>query len=477
MGCGWFYCGRCEADEHRKLMEEVTQARADSAFHQQVAEEARDAQHGARQQAQAAEAKLLQRVEDFAQEKAALENKLTLRGEQLARTTELRDGTKAELAGALKERDAALERLAAADKEAEALRERVAELDASLKRLGGEHEAVLRQRVPGASGTGALPAGFGSVTELVREATEAREEALSERQAKEQLQEVLQEVEREVRARYPALLSQKEEAERLRNVAARLAEQNEGLLGKARELEAAKREAEVRARKAERSEQILEVHARDIAKQLAILVHENRKLGSPAGVNSKGLSDLEQLEADRRAFRTVQDLAMQNEALRKSVARLTEECETAAQQELQAMREDQDKQVEEWKRHMAEKADQMKALVETVQRVTCERNELQKEAKSLKAEGEAGKAQSPAAAGGAAVPGRDATLREQLAGVREEFSKCTELLHKEARELRTSETKARQELAVAQGRLDFQQSRTGSLEEHDIQKKSPSHEA
>lgn len=445
---------REKSDEGRRLLEMAEAAKADSAFHQKVAEEAREAQRLARQQAAALEQRLREKLEDFGAERSSLEQKLQLRAEQLERMTGLRDSLQQQLEEARQAQEASAAMQAKAEAESSALHSSMAKLQGKTENLEVQHEELLRQRVPGAES--GVPPGFGSLSELVREVTSAREEALSERQARIQLQEVLQEVEREVRARYPALLSQREEAERLRRVASQLTKQNEGLLLQVQELEAAKCRAEAHCNKAERSERIIEAHARDIAKQLAILVHDNRRLNlkGPSGPSS----DLQALEADRRAFRSVQDLAEQNEALRKSVARLTGECETKAQLELQTMREEQDKQVEAWTKHLEEKAEQMKALADTVVRVTKERDEAKVALEKLQARETEGTA--PEVIQGAPQQG----LREQLAAVREEFSKSTSKLHADVSELRTSELKARQELATVRGQLDFELSRKGDIE-------------
>ncbi|CAE8634812.1 unnamed protein product, partial [Polarella glacialis] len=468
-------------DNRRELSQALEAAKADAAFYQKEAREARELQNVERQQAAEIDRKLKEKIEEFAGERASLEEKLHNRKEQLDRMSSLKDSAQEQLAEAHKSKEAAEKAKAKAGDDAKDLKVRVSDLEDKLTTVENEHEDLLRQRLPGAS-SGLLPEGFGSLAELVREATSAREEALRERQSREHLQEVLQEVEREVRARYPALMGQREEAERLRRLSAQLTQQNEGLLVQAQELETKNHTAEARVRKAERSEHILEAHARDIAKQLAILVHENRRLSGSSPTVASGLSDLEALEADRRAFRTVQDLVEQNEALKKSVARLSGECETEAQRELQESREEFAQQEEAVKKHLSDKAEQIKALADTVKRVTQERDELQRAMKKLQASesemqpaASAGAApnaasgvssgKSGSASGGTSVAGRDiALLRDQLTAVREEFAKCSERLYAEVKELRTSELKARQELATTKGQLDFEMRRKGDLE-------------
>ncbi|CAE8698663.1 unnamed protein product, partial [Polarella glacialis] len=468
-------------DNRRELSQALEAAKADAAFYQKEAREARELQNVERQQAAEIDRKLKEKIEEFAGERASLEEKLHNRKEQLDRMSSLKDSAQEQLAEAHKSKEAAEKAKAKAGDDAKDLKVRVSDLEDKLTTVENEHEDLLRQRLPGAS-SGLLPEGFGSLAELVREATSAREEALRERQSREHLQEVLQEVEREVRARYPALMGQREEAERLRRLSAQLTQQNEGLLVQTQELETKNHTAEARVRKAERSEHILEAHARDIAKQLAILVHENRRLSGSSPTVASGLSDLEALEADRRAFRTVQDLVEQNEALKKSVARLSGECETEAQRELQESREEFAQQEEAVKKHLSDKAEQIKALADTVKRVTQERDELQRAMKKLQASesemqpaASAGAApnaasgvssgKSGSASGGTSVAGRDiALLRDQLTAVREEFAKCSERLYAEVKELRTSELKARQELATTKGQLDFEMRRKGDLE-------------
>jgi len=445
-----------KASLRRDLTCELEAARGDASFHQKVAEEAREQQEQARQKVLAAEQGLKDKVLEFAQGIAELEAKLNVRGERLERANESLESSQKELAQVKNEKQAALDAHAALETEHWELKDKCTQFEKELANVKREQEDLLRRRVPGAEGA-ALPDGYASLSQLVLEVKVAREEAINQRHAKEKLQTVLQEVEQEVRSRYPALLSQREDADRLRKVAEQLTQQNEGLLSQVQYLEEAKREADLQVRQASRSSQILEAHARDMQKQLAVLVVQNQRLQGIQPKLPPGMSDLEALEADRKYFRTVQDLTEQNESLRKLVARLTKECETSAQLELQAIRKEQDQQVEEWKKHLGEKAEQMKALVDTVERLTNERDEAQHALKQLQATPPSSQSVGP-------QPAKDdGALREQLSVVREEFTKYTQVLQKEIQELRGSESKTRQDLVKAQAQLDFEMVRTKDL--------------
>ena len=81
-----------------------------------------------------------------------------------------------------------------------------------------------------------------------------------------------------MRARYQLLESQREEVDRLRSVSKQLTTQNEGLLVKVQNLQCDQRDAEKRAEDSQRLAKTLETHTRDMAKQMAILVQEIRRL-------------------------------------------------------------------------------------------------------------------------------------------------------------------------------------------------------
>ena len=74
------------------------------------------------------------------------------------------------------------------------------------------------------------------------------------------------------------LKSQREEVDRLRSVSKQLTTQNEGLLVKVQNLQCDQRDAEKRAEDSQRLAKTLETHTRDMAKQMAILVQEIRRL-------------------------------------------------------------------------------------------------------------------------------------------------------------------------------------------------------
>jgi len=434
----------------RDFERDLEDARADAQFHENVAKEARAMQERARRERLSAEEKLFEQAEAFAAERAALEAKLTARSEELRREGEFREIAQKRLAEETFAKDASEISGRAAAGEVVLLRARVVDLETQLQKAQREHEDALRNQIPDASDA-ELPKGFSSLAELVNEVSTARDHLKQERQAKEELQHVLREVEREVRFRYPALLSQREEVERLRTIVEQLRQQNEGLLARVHELEHAQGDAEYRKSQAQKSVTILEAHAQDLARQLAVLVHENRKLIGDLKV-PVGASELQVLEDDRVAFRTVSDLVTQNEKLRKTVARLQHGCETKAQEAFQDFKMEQEQQLNEWTKHLAEKAEQMKALTETVQRLTHERDELQRRERE--------RPQAPRVPTSPPLTaGTDQALSDQFASLREEFSKSVERLTMGANAARAAEHSTRHDIAMAQARADFERER------------------
>jgi len=470
-----------KARVQRELAGERDSARADAQFQSQEAEKARDGERTAQNEAADAKQSLRECRESCDDELACQEAKYKLQREQLDREHELRESAQKQISEFKSSRDASEKALHNANAEMARLHVKVDELQKALNTLETEHEELLRKHVQvteaAAAETGAedadasledmLPGEFPSLTALVREVTTSRSEILKLKQDKEQLQEVLADVEREVRARYPALLSQREEVERLRRVANQLTHQNEGLLANVQSAERGHREAGLHAKQKERSAQILEAHARDMARQLAVLVHENRKLTGQAPALLPG-SDLQALEEDRKAFRSVQDLTEQNESLRKSVARLTEECETAAQRELKEMREEHNQQVERWQQHLEEKGEHLKALVDTNKRLTEERDDAQRKLKEKQVAASQAGAPADGAEGDAPADGsgqhRELVPAKHLQTVREEFTKFSDHMRKENKEARESELKAREELAETRGRHRSETSRADRAE-------------
>eukprot|EP00434_Breviolum_minutum_P001689 symbB.v1.2.001497.t1/scaffold82.1/size400680/7 len=162
------------------------------------------------------------------------------------------------------------------------------------------------------SKTSELPMGHANLAELVYEATTSREEAVKERHLREQYQQALEKVEKEFHQHQPALISQRQEVLRLKSLTTKLTRQNEGLLERAEQLQCQNDDAEARAKKAHDQQKILEDHVREVAEQLTVLMHENRKL---TGAIPENPSDLKGYEASKRSFRTIQELS---EKTRKS---------------------------------------------------------------------------------------------------------------------------------------------------------------
>lgn len=447
------------SDLRRELTQEAASARTDAAFYQRIADEAREGQKAARQQAASAEQRMHDQAEGFAEERAGFETKVCLLTGEIKNTVDQYEDAKDQLVQALREKDATVEAKAAVLCDVERYQDEISNLKKELDSLKADHEALLEQNIPGGKeGKGALPAAFPTLVDMVVESKASREEARRERQKREQIQHVLQEIEREVRGRYPALLRQCEEAERLRPIVAQLGQENEHLSQKLQDFESRCRSADSRARQAERSEEILKAHAQDITEQLAVLVHENRRL-------SAGTARNELRSADDCSFRNVRELTEQNVKLRKALVRLTQQSETAAQHELQKMRDEQEQQEGEWKKHLAEKAEHMQALAEAVAQTTQQRDEAQAALKAHRVAPARDVRESDAVVADVPrVESNDQALHEQLSALRNDIGKLREGSTKEVKDLRSSEVRAKQELGAAKGKLELELSRRKSLE-------------
>eukprot|EP00929_Paragymnodinium_shiwhaense_P020267 TRINITY_DN13564_c0_g1_i1.p1 TRINITY_DN13564_c0_g1~~TRINITY_DN13564_c0_g1_i1.p1 ORF type:complete len:1586 (+),score=631.31 TRINITY_DN13564_c0_g1_i1:108-4865(+) len=460
---GVLFCDKAKLQ--RELQRELEDKASSMLFHQKVSEEARVVQEGLRKKVLAANQKVCEQAEAFAAERAGLEAKLALRDNQLREEADLREATQKRLAEVSHERDTVEEDKKAAAKQTEDLRMQFKELEDELRKTQLEHDKLLRMRIPGVDDKTLPPEGFASLAEMVRELEEARHALTEEKRAKEEVQDVLREVEREVRSRYPALLNQVKDGERLRAVVADLTVQNEGLLVRMKELQQRSKDIDMRKRQAQKSVQILEAHARDMSRQLAVLVHENAKLKGTLAL-PRGLPMEEALEAERVAFKTTDDLICQNEELRKTIVHLKNEAETKAQQQLEEIREEQDQQVEEWRAHLAEKAEQMKELADTIQRLSRERDEALQDLSSAKQAAAQTASQHPSlpSPGAAALAPSDGS-GQQLASAQEEFSKQMKAVNKKAREAEAKEVELRKALATVQARLEFEETRKKAAEE------------
>ncbi|CAK0791948.1 unnamed protein product, partial [Prorocentrum cordatum] len=243
--------------------------------------------------------------------------------------------------------------------------------------------------------------------------------------------------------------------ERLRKLSQTLSSENEGLLAHARGADVAVRGAEARARKAERSTQILEAHARDLTAQLAACLRSARAAGggTPFRPVSAGGSAAHGDGAQAGL------LAEQNAQLSLKVRRLEAERGDEAEevrQELAELQKEQEAQVEEWKEHLAQKAEQMKELGEAVERLSRERDQAREALASLqkKAAGGAAEGGPVALEGPANQPGQAA---------RDDFARSTEKLRAEAREARAAELEARRDAAQRQEEAGIQKARLQAM--------------
>mmetsp|Transcript_40728 Transcript_40728/g.93690 ORF Transcript_40728/g.93690 Transcript_40728/m.93690 type:complete len:1443 (-) Transcript_40728:42-4370(-) len=431
---------REKSEQVKHLQAELDQLRAEVQFQRETAEEAREFQNKARADVMEAQEELRKKTLSHAEAVASLEKKLDLKAEQLKRAEDLREAAQQKQEVAVKNLQVAVSAKEAAEASSVEAAKEVEELQKSL----AKNEELLRKQVPGAEEESA-PEGFSSVAELVHEVTGSREDLVRLKQEKQQLQDLLADVEREVRARYPALVAQRLELEKLQTVSGELTRHNEGLLEQVQVLETQKKESDVRAMQAQRAVEILENHARDMGKQLAGVVYENRRLSS----RERGAAP-----ASGETLRDVQDLAEQNESLRKTVALLRRDCETAAQKELVGLREEHDKLSAHHNAVVEETNEQIAALQKVEERLTRERDEARealRDAKQKKTD-MAEKPATSSAEGGQVAPA------QHLQALREEFTKVNNTLQQEAKQLREADHKLRSELTTLRAQLDFEKS-------------------
>lgn len=403
---------------------ELEALRADVKTSQQAALEAAEARRDFQRKASVAEGLLHEKVGALTVKRSELEATLVLLEERLCRATKLQESAQTQLASTARELSASLDAQTETSAEVEKLRKQNADLTDRLSHVDGEIWKQLQRDVD-------IPEGF-SVSSLISEVAALRQQVVRETEQRLHVQDLLADVEREVRGRYPMIMAQREELEHFRGVSELLVKKNQEFLTQLEELETARKDAEMVANQSLRSVQILEAHARDMAKQLAVVMQASRPGRVP------GMTELDAIERDRRYFRDVQELTEQNEALRRTVVQLREESETSSQRELTLLREDRDKQALDVKQYLSDKAEQMKVLVDTAARLARERDEAQE------------------------LAHHQASCEKKEIGP--QLAKLTEALEEDTRDVRASELKVRQALAAAEARLDFEQSQKRDME-------------
>eukprot|EP00439_Symbiodinium_sp_Y106_P017046 s1400_g2.t1 len=345
-------------------------------------EAARTEKEAVNQGKEAAEQRLAELTDRFASERAKLEDSMR---EEKKKAESAAENMQAQL----KTTDAAATK---SKEELEKAKSNLEDLQDKLQILQAERDE-LSKKLEGAIPKSSLPAGCKDVADLVRQRTASREEAAAERLAREQYQQALEKVEKAIQHRLPILVSQKQEIGRFKSRAALLTKQNEDLLARVKELEAKNSDYEARATKATESKKLVEDYARDAAHQLAVLLHENRKL---TGSLPASEVTMEAREENRRAFRTVQELVDQNLSMRNSISQLLRE----SQEERKEMQlaNDREKQLDKKLKDQEEKYtglfEEQKAQIRKIEQ---ERDQAQSEAKETtkqrEAEAEARKVQ------------------------------------------------------------------------------------
>eukprot|EP00913_Durusdinium_trenchii_P008654 g8128.t1 len=342
-----------ELSKAKYQLEELQAAKAETSYQQQVAEEAVQAQYRERKLKEDLEQKVKDLQEDFAKQKAILEDEKRISQSKAERVDGHWKQAQAQLAETVEDLTSTCQ-----------AREELANEMEELK-------TELQERHVGEEATGELPSGFESMTELVRIAQSSREEALQERAAKENLQQVLQDIEREIRQRYPILMSQNQELRELRAQNSELKEQNKIIYQKAREYATYNRDAEARAQRCEHSQKIIEGHAQDLTKQLAVLLYEkNRRSNVNLAASRLTWLQLTQAEDEEWPLNSVQDewcpavlVVEQNVALRKALRQLEATCQEEEQKDKE-IREDREQQLED---ELEKKSEELTELTNQLQ--------------------------------------------------------------------------------------------------------------
>ncbi|CAE7230400.1 epi-1, partial [Symbiodinium necroappetens] len=391
---------------------------------------ARTEKEAINQAKEAAEQRLAELTDRFATERAKLEDSMR---EEKKKAESAAENMQAQL----KTADAANTK---SKEELEKAKSHLEDLQDKLQILQAERDE-LSKKLEGAIPKSSLPTGCKDVADLVRQRTASREEAAAERLAREQYQQALEKVEKAIQHRLPILVSQKQEIGRFKSRAALLTKQNEDLLARVKELEAQKNDSEARATKAADSKKLVEDYARDAAHQLAVLLHENRKL---TGSLPASEVTMEAREENRRAFRTVQELVDQNLSMKNSISQLLRESqEERKEMQLANEREKQlDKKLKDQEEKYTGLFEEQKAQIRKIEE---ERDRAQSEAKETtkqrEAEAEARKVQ---------IEAEQKTLSDERSK-NELLSKARESLEKEMKE---KDQRAEEAAKKAQEELD-----------------------
>ncbi|CAJ1361881.1 unnamed protein product [Effrenium voratum] len=417
------------ARQVQKMAEDVEAARVEAELQKEDARLAREVEQREMQLKEAAERELQEVLRSVAKDRASHEESLKQMTQKLEQSQEELSSTQARLEAAAAAQAA---RLAEASEAELTTRKELEELRA-------------KQDSFSSAPTTGLPTGNAKLADLLYEATTSREEAVKERQLREQYQEALETVGREIKERQPALMSQREELLRLKTLTARLTKQNEELLARVEQLQSQCMEAEARAKKCSGQQKLLEGHVREVADQMVVLIHENRRL-SGALPEEEHPGDLKAYEAQKRGFRTVQELVDQNLSLRRSVAQLLSECEDEAQKELQLLRQRELQLEAKLKEQELQYSGLFEELKKHVQQLEQERDKAKEKIKALEAQDamqgvRAAEAAAPTSSGVQEASERQAALSAQ------------EQQQEQLAECRHSATEARRKAAEVQEEL------------------------
>lgn len=353
---------KCEV--RRSLTLEVNDARADAQAQRLVAEGAQESLREAEQRAREAQQRLDVTTISTKSEKTNLEAKVALLEEQLQRGTEMHKATKsateARLASTSEQLLRAQAALDSSQKEAEKLKKVNEELNGKLM----NSENLIRRF---------LGDDEFSIPDLI-EVDRLRGDLAKESSQRQYLQEMLADVQQQVSARYPALRNQQDEMTSLRSKVEELTLQNEGLVAQVRSLEQDQRAsscAEVLDLCAQIDRTPRAVNLESDVRDAATGRETPRSVKCCVGQGPPARA----WQADSK-FRDIQDLSEQNELLRKSILERTER-ETEMKREFELLQKDQDQQMEDVKRHLEEKAEQMQVLAETAAWLARERDDAQ----------------------------------------------------------------------------------------------------
>ncbi|CAJ1361878.1 unnamed protein product [Effrenium voratum] len=257
-------------------------------------------------------------------------------------------------------------------------------------------------------------------------------------------------------------MSQNQELHELRRQNGELREQNKIILQKAREYATYNRDAEARAQRSERSLRMLEGHAQDLTKQLAVLLYEkNRRENANLAASNLTFFSLSKDEDDKWPLSNVEEVVEQNVALRKALRHLEAKCEDVSSKvELEDREQQFEEELEKKSKELKELVSQLQEVQDALEEATHDRDAAVKKVKTL----EAGIVPGNAPTSRGEAPQDDRELL-RVKREREDLAERCQALQTQLSELRAAKAQAEKEESVGRARLEYERQLRRDLEE------------